>query len=400
MDRSGARKDRKPFEESIPWGTSPATSTTKDAISPGLTSATKKSTVGLTSAFGPVTPGIPRRQTATSKAASNRGLVSHSTIALSIRASYQPRGVRTAQSISRAPPGHLPTAASQFLTAASQVTATAPVQVHRVNLYTAAGHIGGRKRHLGPQKNRALERNQYEPGMMIMAPLHEAHFDDNIASQSIANNDQSTTQSRYGPVFHKQRPIVVVTMHENHYVAIPCFTYQGKGIEGKFPDDHVSIHDHRRIAATVQQTKHQPLDTAYMYDDAAVMNPASVAHFAYPVCLKYGGYCVRLGYLTTESRLRLIELYRQTIPPPPLDKAAADALEARLTLGNEKVSAAKRARQSADKSLADMKKATQVVCQLVQPLEGAVRANAEHADALERLIAAMSSTDLRKGEEK
>ncbi|MCJ1316474.1 hypothetical protein MMC15_001795, partial [Xylographa vitiligo] len=135
----------------------------------------------------------------------------------------------------------------------------------------------------------------------------------------------------------------------------------GKGIEGKFPDDHVSIHDHRRTAATVQQSKHLPLDTAFMYDNAEVMNPASVAHFFYPVCLKYGGYGVRLGYLTIESRLRLIELYRQTIPPPPLDKAAVDASEARLTLNKEKVSTTKRARQSADKTLADKRKGTQVV---------------------------------------
>ncbi|MCJ1395160.1 hypothetical protein MMC18_008041 [Xylographa bjoerkii] len=402
MDRSGSRKGRRTFAESMPWGSSPVNPTSKDGSKPGLTRATKESTVGPVSAVGPVTPIVPRRQTTTSRQPpSNRGPVAHSTTGPFFRAPYQLRGVQTAQSIARVPLGHFSTTPSQISTGPSQVTATAPAaQAHRIDPYTPAGHTGGRKRHLGPQKNRALERNQYESGMMIAAPLHEAHFDDNVAAQSIANHDPSTTQSRYGPVFHKQRPMIVVTMHENHYVAIPCFTYQGKGIEGKYPDDHVSIHDHRRIAATVQQTKHLPLDTGYMYDNTDVMNPASVAHFAYPVCLKYGGYCERLGYLTMESRLRLMELYRQTIPSPPLDKAAADALEAKLTLGKEKVSTAKRARQFADNALADKKKATQVVSQLVQPLEGAVKANAEHADALERLVAAMGSTNLGKGERK
>ena len=78
-----------------------------------------------------------------------------------------------------------------------------------------------------------------------MASMHEVHFDDKIAARSIALGDTSTTQSQLVPVYHKTRPMIVVTMHEDHYVAVPCFTYRGQGIGTRNPDDHVSIYDYR-----------------------------------------------------------------------------------------------------------------------------------------------------------
>ncbi|MCJ1402354.1 hypothetical protein MMC11_005574 [Xylographa trunciseda] len=166
--------------------------------------------------------------------------------------------------------------------------------------------------------------------------------------------------------------MIVVIMHEDHYVAVPCFTYQGKGIGAKNADDHVSIHDCRSKGPVPRQTKHSTLEVGYMYDGTDIFDERSVAHFAYPICRPYS------------------ELYRQTIPPSPSTKAANDAQKAKLVKERDRVLLATQAAAELTAALARKEKTTPVVAQLVQPLRDTLKAKEEQVEALVTLLSGLN----------
>ncbi|MCJ1281844.1 hypothetical protein MMC26_001167 [Xylographa opegraphella] len=361
--------------------------TLRKAAASGYTDVTRKSTVGPPQRNTPSVPIAPLNPSTHPKnAPSTRGT-------LNPHAFSRNQPVPGSSRAQEAQDNAKLRAQTQYATAQSQLTATPAFRPHPVDVFTPASHRGGRKRHLGPQPDRQWDRQQYEPGMIIIAPLHEAHFDDNIAAKSIAFGDPSTTQSRYGPVYHKARPMIVVTMHDSHYVAISCYIYRGKGLGTKNPDEHLSMHDYRSKEPLEPQTKHVPLEVGYMYDNAEVFSSTSMAHVAYPVCRPYSGKCERIGYLNSASTARLIELYRQTIPPPPSNKAAEDAKLAIIETGRQKVQLTTQTASAAQVNLAMKKITTTVIAQLVKPLKVTLRAKDEQVDALENLLASYEIKD-------
>ncbi|MCJ1381599.1 hypothetical protein MMC17_004710 [Xylographa soralifera] len=393
-----------------PWGskqsgrpstTQGGTAAQEGEAASGVTNVTRQSTVGPpTRTVNPIVPVVPLvpRTFPPKNVPSTKGPLNSSGNAPPINprtnqstaVRFQPSAMRAAQTVAGAPSNQQGRAQNPFTTTQSQVTATPAFRSHPVDAFTPASHRGGRKRNLGPQSDRHYNRQQYEVGMIIIAPLHEAHFNDKMAAKSIAAGDQSTTQSRFGPVYHKARPMIVVTMHEDHYVAVPCFTYRGKGIGARNPDDHVSMHDYRSQGPTPQQTKHLALEIEYMYDRTEIFDPTSVAHFAYPICRPYSGKCERIGYLRRDSAFRLTELYRQTIPPPPLIKAADDAKELKITKEKENVAIMTQTAKTLADTLARKEKTTPAVTQLVQPLKATLKAKEDQVDALEKLLSAYS----------
>ena len=256
---------------------------------------------------------------------------------------------------------------------------------------TLASHTGPRRILMTAQRDWRDERTQYEPGMIIYASMHEPHKNYNPVNPP---TDRSTTQSAFGPVYSKERPMIVVSMHEKHYVAIPCFTYQGKGPEARIVDEVVTIHDHRSSLSPTQPSTHRPLVTAYMYPNSQLLSPATTVHFAYPICRAYSSSCIREGRLTAESRDDLIKLYRESLPRPLVD----EELKLKIRDRKKKAASLTKAANTAVQALKAKKNLTAVAAQWVQPLDMALTAETERADALKEVIAAMESTNLGKDE--
>ena len=155
-----------------------------------------------------------------------------------------------------------------------------------------------------------LSRDLVKPGTIIRAPLHEAHF--GIPESPGFSEDKSTTPSRYGPIHTKVRKMIIISCYEDHYVCLPCYSHQGRGLERKTkPDEFVSIRDHRNTNAADFQalSKHTPLVTGQLTDVTEPFHPSSIIRLTYPVSRPYASNCVKEGQLTRESLDRLIKLY-------------------------------------------------------------------------------------------
>ncbi|KAI4203421.1 MAG: hypothetical protein LQ350_001942 [Teloschistes chrysophthalmus] len=140
-------------------------------------------------------------------------------------------------------------------------------------------------------------KNEYKPGMIIRAPLHEqdskgGQHRPNGTGSSVATMaseatkaERYTTESRFGTIFTKHRKMIVVALHQDNYVAVPMYTHNGMGLVNKArPDEFVSIKDHRdkNDADWRQLSKWDPLVTEHLKEGIDLFDPKSTVHVAYP----------------------------------------------------------------------------------------------------------------------
>ncbi|KAL8690353.1 MAG: hypothetical protein Q9218_004176 [Villophora microphyllina] len=166
-------------------------------------------------------------------------------------------------------------------------------------------------------------KDEYTPGMIIRAPLHEQDSKGgqhrNGTGSSVATMaseatqaEKYTTESRFGTIFTKYRKMIVVALHQDNYVAVPLYTHNGNGLVNKAqPDEFVSVKDHRdkNDAHWKQLSKWQPLVTESLKDGIDLFDPKSTAHVAYPVSRRYALPVVLEGNLRNSSFKFLKELY-------------------------------------------------------------------------------------------
>ncbi|KAI4259124.1 MAG: hypothetical protein LQ352_000918 [Teloschistes flavicans] len=167
-------------------------------------------------------------------------------------------------------------------------------------------------------------KNEYKPGMIIRAPLHEqdskgGQHRPNGTGSSVATMaseatkaEKYTTESRFGTIFTKYRKMIVVALHQDNYVAVPMYTHNGMGLVNKArPDEFVSVKDHRdRNDAHWQQlSKWDPLVTEHLKDGIDLFDPRSTVHVAYPVSRRYALPVVLEGNLRRSSFKILKDLY-------------------------------------------------------------------------------------------
>jgi len=157
-----------------------------------------------------------------------------------------------------------------------------------------------------------LAKEVYKTGMIIRAALHEPFLS---GATDVA--DKSRTESKFGAICTKYRKMIVVALYQDHYVALPLYTHNGNGLQGKAkPDEFVSIKDHRSREPFTKLSTHKALVTENINTDIHPFSPKCTAHLTYPVSRKYDLPVTPEGNLDKPSIKSLIQLYNDFAPRP------------------------------------------------------------------------------------
>ena len=175
----------------------------------------------------------------------------------------------------------------------------------------------------GPNEYHEYSREEFSPGTIIRAPLHEEDFRRTPRPwiQSGLSNICSTTSKgvthsdRFGAIYSENRPMIVVATYSQHYVAIPLFTYSGNGLaRKKDPGEYASIEDHR-APSSLRQAPYV-LSTGQLKSGVPFFSPNCNAHLSYPVSRLYKLPVRHLGNLGSEDTRLLVELFNRMMANP------------------------------------------------------------------------------------
>ncbi|KAL8686813.1 MAG: hypothetical protein Q9224_005330 [Gallowayella concinna] len=170
-----------------------------------------------------------------------------------------------------------------------------------------------------------IPTEDYQLGMIIRAPLHEQDSPNarrpGGGTSSIATNSSEATlaehyktESKFGTIFTKYRKMIVVALHQDHYVAVPLYTHNGRGLVNKRqPDEFVSVKDHRygNEDGFVPLSRWDPLVTESVKEGIDLFDRMSTAHLAYPVSRRYQLPVVLEGCLRRSSYGLLVNLFNR-----------------------------------------------------------------------------------------
>ena len=147
--------------------------------------------------------------------------------------------------------------------------------------------------------------------MIFRAALHEEDFLGASKPSEITMADNNRSETKYEPVYTKQRKMIVVAIHQDHYFAVPLYTPNGKGLSHKVkPDEFISVKDHRNPADFTKLSIHTPLITKFIHPWVRPFDQKSAAHLAYPVSRKYTLPIIPEGHLDEDSVQHLLNLYQ------------------------------------------------------------------------------------------
>ena len=180
----------------------------------------------------------------------------------------------------------------------------------------------------GQNEYHEYSREEFTPGTIIRAPLHEEDFRrtprpwiqsglSSICSSPSKGLTKSgvTHSERHGSIYSENRPMIVVATYSRHYVAIPLFTYSGNGLtHQKDPGEYASIEDHRAPSSS----RHAPylLSTGQLKSGVSFFSPNCNAHLAYPVSRLYKLPVRHLGNLGSEDTKLLVTLFNRMMANP------------------------------------------------------------------------------------
>lgn len=153
-----------------------------------------------------------------------------------------------------------------------------------------------------------LPKDKYRPGMIVRCVIHEPTMDRTSHSMFTVASVM-VTATKLGPVTSKCRKLIVIGTYEDHYMAVPLYTHNGKGLSRKSkPDEYISVRDHRQTEPFSRLSKHPPLVTNYLNPGVLPYDPVTTAHIPYLVSRGYVLPVVHEGYLEPDSTHRLLEL--------------------------------------------------------------------------------------------
>lgn len=159
-----------------------------------------------------------------------------------------------------------------------------------------------------------LPKNLFKPGIIVRAALHEPSFGGTSVVTDATDGDKYTTDSKYGTIHTKYRKFIVLALFKNHYLAMPLYTHNGRGLEGKLqPDEYVSVQDHRDTAPFTKLSSHEPLVTAQINAGIGPFHPKTTAHLTYLVPRNYDVPVVHEGFLDNKSLTSLNKLFHKQV---------------------------------------------------------------------------------------
>jgi hypothetical protein len=166
----------------------------------------------------------------------------------------------------------------------------------------------------------------FQPGTIISALHYEEYIDygqGTLTSPSGTPGSPGSSGSGMEPslcpfrdprgslVCRKQRIMIVIHAFDDHYVAVPIFSYGGRGLSEKTDKkaaEHMDVHDHRRTD-NISQNSLPTLVTKNMQRWFEPLVPRSAVYFTYPVSLNYRRKVGLVGELTEDSTMQLINYY-------------------------------------------------------------------------------------------
>lgn len=160
---------------------------------------------------------------------------------------------------------------------------------------------------------RRLPRDMFFVGGIVRACLHE----DFGAPPDTTNKTMNSniTESRFGKIHTKVRKMVIISVHQENYIAIPLYSHNGNGLLHKRnPDEFVSVFDYRNPGPFVPLSGRGALMTKYIAPTIHAYDPRSTAKLTYPVSRSYSLPVVYEGHLDSASTAHLISLYAQYAP--------------------------------------------------------------------------------------
>ncbi|KAL8797794.1 MAG: hypothetical protein Q9195_000146 [Heterodermia aff. obscurata] len=168
------------------------------------------------------------------------------------------------------------------------------------------------KRH--SEMEMVLPASFYRPGLIIRAPLHEQDYMTANSTVTIPDN-KSITPSEFGLIHTKYRKMIVVACFARHYIAVPLFTHNGRGLVNKKTNEYVSIRDHRNKSRSFRAlSQYKPLTTEHMNDETNILDVLTTAHITYPHSKHYSCKVVHEGHLDTGSINHLVALFNTFAP--------------------------------------------------------------------------------------
>lgn len=162
--------------------------------------------------------------------------------------------------------------------------------------------------------------DEYYPGLIISTVQH---CQDSKTHGMNAIGVENYTPSKFGPIYSKCRKLIVIQKHADHFLAIPIFTHNGKGLDGKkHKNEYVSIRDRSTTNPTPPESRHANLfATRKQYfrshmDGFHVFSERSVAYFTHICSHSYAEKVTFEGDLEAESLQRLLGLVESCWPRP------------------------------------------------------------------------------------
>ena len=152
-------------------------------------------------------------------------------------------------------------------------------------------------------------KGSFKVGTIICAPLHEQDF--NGRTKVV---DQSITDSVYGRIHTKFRKMIIVSVFDQHYVVVPCYSHGGQGLDNKHAkEEFMSIQDHRSREKVTAQSGRPVLVTQQINSGIEPYHPKTVVHLARPYSRSYDTPCIMEGRIAKISITELTKAYRDSI---------------------------------------------------------------------------------------
>lgn len=152
--------------------------------------------------------------------------------------------------------------------------------------------------------------------MIIRAVLHEPDFQGATRASDITEADKCRTNTVHEAIYTETRKMIVVATFKDNYIAVPLYTHNGRGLEGKInPEEFISVQDHRGPSNFIPLSIHRPFVTEQLNGGIDLFHPQTAVHITYLVSRRYTLPVVKEGSVKRESIRFLSQLLRNYIIP-------------------------------------------------------------------------------------